>query len=58
MKVRNHRLAEKLGLFETIVAPNFQQDVRAASGAILLDPLDALVGRAGDGANFLEAPHP
>src|SRR5271154_739673 len=52
--MRNHRVAEKLSLLETVVAPNFKQDVRATSIAILLDSVNALIRRPSNRANFFK----
>ena len=46
--------AEEFGLFGTIVTPEFEEDVGAAGVAILFEFFDALIGSAGDGANFFE----
>src|SRR5713226_10614271 len=54
LEMRKNRFTKKLRLPDTVVTPNFKHDVRAAGGSILFDPLDALVGRTGDGANFTQ----
>src|SRR5260370_5411934 len=53
-EMRKNSFTKKLGLTETVVSPNLKHDVRAASGAIFFDPLDALFGGAGNGANFMQ----
>src|SRR6267378_2590973 len=53
-EMRQHGFTKKLCLSNTVVSPNLQHDVRAACGAILFDPLDALVGSTGYGANFTQ----
>src|SRR5216684_8907601 len=51
LEMRQHGFTKKLCLADTVVSPNLQHDVRAACGAILFDPLDALVGSTGYGAD-------
>src|SRR6266851_8591244 len=51
-EMRKNSLAEKFGLTRAVVAPDFEHDVRATGGTILFDALDALVGSAGNGADF------
>src|SRR5260370_3004392 len=53
-EMRKNSLAEKFGLTRAVVAPDFEHDVRATGGAILFDLLDALVGSAGNGADFAQ----
>src|SRR6266436_293731 len=53
-EMRQHGFTKKPCLADTVVSPNLQHDVRAACGAILFDPLDALVGSTGYGANFTQ----
>src|ERR1700674_716265 len=52
--MRKNRFAEKFGLTCAVLAPNFKHDVRAASGAVFFDALDALTGGTGDGTDFAE----
>ena len=50
--MRKHRFSEEFGLAETIVAPNFQHDVRAARRTIFFDLPNAFVRTTGYRANF------
>src|SRR6267154_403374 len=54
LEMRQHGFTKELCLANTVVSPNLQHDVRAACGAILFDPLDALVGSTGYGADFTQ----
>ena len=52
--MRQHRFAKQLRLPRAIVAPDLQHDVSTTSGAIFLDLLHALVGRARNGTDFAQ----
>src|SRR5580693_2883260 len=52
--MRQHGLAKQLGLAGTVIAPDFQHDVRATRVAIFLDASDALFRRSGNRTNFMQ----
>src|ERR1700675_4031257 len=54
LEMRKNCFPKELRLADAVVTPNLQPDVRTACRAILLDALDALVGSAGYGANFVQ----
>src|SRR5262249_32668794 len=54
LEVGQHCVAKELDLTSAIVTPDFQQDVRAARFAILLDAVNAFIRSAGDWADFAQ----
>ena len=54
LEVRQYFLAEQTRLFEAVVSPQFQHNMRTARRAIFLESLYALRRGACDGANFLQ----